>query len=94
MKKTVVFIAAVIVLAGCISRKDRLSKEKICHHNYMELQGHEYWTPTVGSVSGQSSGSIFQLVHLPECQKCREQQDSLVRTAIHDELINLGLEER
>lgn len=92
MKKVLVFIVAVAILANCTSRKDRLAKQQIGHQNYIEIQGHDYWMPTVGSVTGQSNGTICQLVHLPECQKCWIRYDSIMRSAIRKELHNFGKE--
>lgn len=92
MKKVLVFIATVIMLTNCTSRKTQLTKQQIGHQNCVEIQGHDYWLPTVGSVTGQSNGSISQLVHLPECQKCRRQHDSIIHSIVREELSNFRKE--
>ena len=90
--KKIAFVVAVIALVGCTTRKEKIAKEQVGNRADIELNGHDYWLPTVGIVSGQSNGSISQLVHNPDCHKCQMQSDSLISSVIREELRNFGEE--
>lgn len=82
--KKIVIMALVVILAGCTARKKTIEKRTNAH-NEVELNGHSYWFVTVGSVSGHSIGTVSQLVHDPDCWRCEERLDSIVRAVLRSE---------
>ena len=92
MKKLLLLIS-VALLASCHSREEGVRKEvKRRDKMEMEINGHQFWFPVVGSVSGQSNGSTQQLVHDPDCRRCAVIRDSVIRSIIREELRNFGQE--
>jgi hypothetical protein len=93
MKKTILLSAVAMVIFGCTSRQEAVKKATAGSTKIeVEINGHEYWLPTVGNVSGQSNGYISQLVHNPDCRRCAEKRDSVIRSIIRVELRNFGEE--
>ncbi len=86
MKKLLI-LAAVLLLASCSSREKQIKKETEGPHKVeVRIQGHLYYMPTVGHVSGQSAGFVNQLVHDPDCKRCDVIRDSVLRAIIREEL--------
>ncbi len=92
MKKLILLVAAVMIV-GCHSREEGVRKE-VKYRDKMELMinGHQFWFPVVGSVSGQSGGTVQQLVEDPDCKRCAEIRDSVIRRVVREELRNFGEE--
>ena len=92
MKKLILLVAAVMIV-GCHSREEGVRKEVESRHKMeLEINGHQFWFPVVGNVSGQSYGSVQQLVHDPDCKRCAEIRDSVIRRVVREELRNFGEE--
>ena len=85
--KKIILLAAVLLSVSCSSREKQIKDETEGSHK-MELfiQGHHYYMPTVGHVSGQSAGFIHQVVHDPDCERCAAVRDSVLREIIREEL--------
>lgn len=94
--KKIIIIAALAVLAGCDVKDAKYRRKKelnyAANHEVMEINGHDYWVPVVGTVSGQSNGTTWQVVHMPDCRRCAEIRDSVIRKIISEELRNFGEE--
>lgn len=91
MKKLII-IAALAVLTGCNAEHDEKVLNKSVNHRTMVIKGHDYWVPVVGRVSGQSVGYVEQVIHMPDCKRCAEIRDSVIRKIISEELRNFGEE--
>lgn len=91
MKKLILLVAAV-VLVSCHSREKGVRKEVESRQKMeMVINGHQYWFPVVGSVSGQSQGTVQQLVEDPDCRRCAEIRDSMlgvIRDIVREEIRN------
>lgn len=71
--KKLLMLVAVVALVGCETRKERIERDK-SGAELVNIQGHPYILIQVGGVSGQASGTIYQLVHTPECPTCKVQR--------------------
>lgn len=70
MKKVLLFVA-VLVMLSCETQKEHI-KHECKEPDTIPVGGHPHLSIEVGRVSGQSSGNVYQLLHLPDCPVCKE----------------------